>query len=116
MTGKERASHSLAGPCIHICPCIWYSTERGAGTTPTLCSGGTCLQCRWKLLSRQKTDVIWVVGRASPNEVIIHDVMARVGVKRRFFLMAESFGLKSERKVEVVEMWIVCMYEDPPLS
>lgn len=67
-------------------------------------------------MSRQKTDVIWVVGRASPNEVIIHDVMARVGVKRRFFLMAESFGLKSERKVEVVEMWIVCMYEDPPLS
>lgn len=67
-------------------------------------------------MSRQKTDVIWVVGRASPNEVIIHDVMAGVGFKRRFFLMAESFGLKSERKVQVVEMWIVCMYEDPPLS
>lgn len=56
-----------------------------------------------------------MVGRTSPNEVIIHDVLIRVGFKRRFFLMAEAFGLKSERKVEVVEMWIVCMYEDPPL-
>lgn len=53
-----------------------------------------------------------MVGRTSPNEVIIHDVLARAGFKRRFFLMAEAFGLKSERKVEVVEMWIVCMSED----